>query len=152
MSPGASNAMTNTSASPTQLQAETQALLNGPAGTPPIGMLPTFDDSPYMNALVAFSLCLASATLLVLMRTYTKLFILRSRAYEDCESHGAHHCITTKLMHFRFYRARMGKSSKASHSPRSITTHPLSWPRLASAYLPYSQSSTVVVIICGKYN
>ena len=86
---GASNAMTSTSASLQQLQAETQALLDGPAGTPPVGVLPTFDDSRNMNIAVIVGLCLASATLLVLMRMYTKLFLLRSRAYEDCESHGA---------------------------------------------------------------
>lgn len=67
-----------------------QALLNGPAGTPPMGLLPSFDDSPikYTPVTVTVSLCLVSATLLVLMRMYTKLFIIRSRAYEDCESCG----------------------------------------------------------------
>ena len=82
--------MTTTSASPTQLQAEMQALLNGPAGTPPVGVLPNFDDLPnkYTPVTVTVSFCLVSATLLVLMRMYTKLFIIRSRAYEDCESHG----------------------------------------------------------------
>ena len=67
-----------------------QALLNGPAGTPPVGVLPNFDDLPnkYTPVTVTVSFCLVSATLLVLMRMYTKLFIIRSRAYEDCESHG----------------------------------------------------------------
>ena len=101
--------MTNTSVSPTQLQAETQALLNGPAGTPPVGVQPTLDDSIKMIAPLTVILCLGSATLLILMRMYTKLFFLRSIAYEDCKSHGAPSRIANSLMQLRCYRVRVGK-------------------------------------------
>lgn len=63
------------------------ALLNGPAGPPPPGVRPNFDDPANLNGLVilTLTLCLVFATLAVLMRTYTKLFLIRSWDYEDCE-------------------------------------------------------------------
>lgn len=62
-----------------------EALLNGPAGPPPPGARSNFDDPPNINGLVilTLTLCLVFATLAVLMRTCTKLFLIRSWDYED---------------------------------------------------------------------
>jgi hypothetical protein len=67
---------------------ELQILLNGPAATPPAGVVPNFDDPPTLDAIIIpiLTLCLTLATLAVLARAYTKLFIIRSIAYEDCKS------------------------------------------------------------------
>ena len=64
--------------------------LNGPAGPPPPGVKPNFDDPVNLNGLVisTLTLCLVFATLAVLMRIYTKLFLIRSWDYEDCELFG----------------------------------------------------------------
>ena len=64
---------------------ELEALLNGPAGPPPPGVRPNFDDPANLNNLVILTLtmCLVFSSSTVLMRTYTKLFIHRSWNYED---------------------------------------------------------------------
>ena len=66
---------------------ELEARLNGPAGPPPPGVKPNFDDPANLNNLVILTLamCLVFASSTVLMRTYTKLVILRSWGYEDCK-------------------------------------------------------------------
>ena len=66
---------------------ELEALLNGPAGPPPPGIRPNFDDPANLNDLVILTLtmCLVFASLTVLMRIYTKLVIIRSWDYEDCK-------------------------------------------------------------------
>lgn len=70
-----------TSLSPEQLQ----KLLNGPAGTPPVGMIPNFDDPPNLDTYVilTISACMTFATVAVLLRMYTKVFITRSLENED---------------------------------------------------------------------
>lgn len=67
-----------------------ETLLNGPAGPPPPGASSNFDDPPNINGLVilTLTLCLVFATLAVLMRTCTKLFLIRSWDYEDCKLFG----------------------------------------------------------------
>jgi hypothetical protein len=72
--------------SPTSEQLQT--LLNGPAAMPSAGVLPNFVDPPNLNAVIIpiLTLCLFLATLAVLARVYTKMFIIRSTAYEDCKS------------------------------------------------------------------
>ena len=66
---------------------ELEALLNGPAGPPPPGVRPNFDDPANLNTLVisTLTLCLTIAALAVLMRSYTKIFLIRSWDYEDCK-------------------------------------------------------------------
>ncbi len=75
-------ATVTTTPTPEQLQ----ALLNGPAGKPPAGVLPNFQNPPNLNAflILTLTLVLTFGTLAILMRMYTKLFIIRSVAYEDC--------------------------------------------------------------------
>ena len=71
------------SLSPEQLQ----KLLDGPAGTPPGGVIPNFDDPPNLDTylILTISACMTFATVAVLLRMYTKIFILRSLANEDCK-------------------------------------------------------------------
>ena len=80
--------MTNSTAgtSPTQVQAELRTLLEGPAMSPPAGVIPDFDHAPNLDIYVktTITLCVIFATLAVLLRMYTKVFILRALAWEDC--------------------------------------------------------------------
>lgn len=69
-----------------------QLLLNGPAGTPPAGVTPNFDNPPNLNntfLVGTLVLCLSFATVAVLIRLYTKLFLIRSVAYEDCKTYSS---------------------------------------------------------------
>ena len=72
------------SQSPEQMQAE---LLNGPAAKPPVGVVPNFVDPTNLDTAVitVLSVCLIIGTLAVLIRTYTKLMLIKSIAYEDCK-------------------------------------------------------------------
>lgn len=62
-----------------------QSILNGPAGTPPVGVTPNFDNPPNTNRFVIITLvfCVLLASLAVLVRMYTKIFLIRSIEYED---------------------------------------------------------------------
>lgn len=101
--------------SPQQLE----TLLNGPAGQPPPGVIPNFDDPPNINGLVILTLtiCLVFATLAVLMRTYTKLFLIRSWDYEDCKLFSNLYSPRSipQLMTFRCDHSGMGKLSLHSN-------------------------------------
>ena len=67
---------------------ELQALLNGPAGTPPAGVRPDFINPPNLDVFVTLTvaICVSLATLALLIRMYTKVYLVRLTAYEDCES------------------------------------------------------------------
>lgn len=73
---------------PAQAQAGMQALLNGPAGKPPVGVMPNLDNPPTLNGIIiaTSTTCIVITTMAVLIRMYTNLFLIRSTAYEDCES------------------------------------------------------------------
>ena len=75
------------SSTPEEVQAKIQKLLNGPAGEPPAGVIPNLVDPPNLEATIIpiLAVCLTISTLAVLVRLYSKLFLLRSVAYEDCE-------------------------------------------------------------------
>lgn len=64
-----------------------EALLDGPATTPPAGIIPRLDNPPNIDTIcyLTFSLCVSFASLAVIIRIYTKHFLIRSIAYEDCE-------------------------------------------------------------------
>ena len=66
---------------------ELQKLLNGPAVAPPAGSISNLENPPNTNAVcyLTFYLCLSCATLAVVMRIYTKHFLIHATAYEDCE-------------------------------------------------------------------
>lgn len=73
--------------SPEQAQAALRTLLEGPAMSPPAGVVPNLHDPANLDVYVALTitLCVAFATVAVLLRMYTKVFILRALAWEDCE-------------------------------------------------------------------
>lgn len=75
------------SMAPDQLHAEMQLLLNGPAGSPPAGVLPHVQDPSNLDTylIVTLTLCIALATVTFCLRMYTKRFLIRSIAYEDCK-------------------------------------------------------------------
>ena len=70
---------------------ELQKLLNGPAVAPPAGSTSNLDNPPNMDTVcyLTFYLCLSCATLAVVMRIYTKHFLIHAIAYEDCERRNA---------------------------------------------------------------
>ena len=67
--------------------AQLQALLNGPAGPPPPGVTPNFVNPPNHTtlAIAVMTVGLTASTLVLLMRIYTKVYLIRSLALEDCE-------------------------------------------------------------------
>lgn len=70
-----------------QLQEELEALLNGPAGTPPVGTQPTFSNPPNLDTIsyLTTAMALALTTLAVFIRIYTRRVLLHSLGYDDCE-------------------------------------------------------------------
>ena len=73
---------------PDQAQAELMKLLNGPALAPPAGVIPNFQNPDNLNNFVipTITLCLTFTTVAVGIRMYTKAFIIRNTALDDCES------------------------------------------------------------------
>ena len=65
---------------------QVQALLDGPAGTPPPGMKPNFVDPPslFTPIIVTLALTLFISTSALAMRIYTKLRIIKAWHLEDC--------------------------------------------------------------------
>jgi hypothetical protein len=65
-----------------------QALLDGPAMNPPPGVMPNFVDPPNLRreVILGLTIYMTTATLVVLMRLYTKLFLFRKIIFEDCIS------------------------------------------------------------------
>lgn len=63
-----------------------QAKLNGPAMAPPPGVIPNFVDPPNLLHIfiLVLTLCVSLPTIAILLRMYTKLFILRKVVFEDC--------------------------------------------------------------------
>ena len=67
--------------------------LNGPGLKPPPGIVPDFDDPPNRNAL-CYSILLLSicvSTIIVLLRTWAKIFCVRKFRLEDCKYSGLDH-------------------------------------------------------------
>ena len=63
-----------------------RALLDGPAMVPPPGAVPNLIDPPSLRRVVItmLTLFMTLSTLFILMRMYTKIFLLRKTAFEDC--------------------------------------------------------------------
>lgn len=76
-----------TTLTPEQSMVALEALLNGPAAPPPAGVTSDFTDPANLHLIgtVVLIICLTLSTLAVLMRMYTKLFVIRSIAPEDCK-------------------------------------------------------------------
>jgi hypothetical protein len=64
------------------------ANLDMPALAPPPGVVPNFVDPPTNRTAIfgVFVTCLVIMTLAVAIRMYTKIFMLKKLAVEDCES------------------------------------------------------------------
>lgn len=79
--------MTAQSAPPSAslLQDQVQALLDGPAGMPPPGLIPNFDSPSKLNpsAVAIIIFCMTLATIAVAIRIYTKICLFKSLMYED---------------------------------------------------------------------
>lgn len=62
-----------------------EAILNGPALKPPPGVESNFDDPQNQNVIphAVIPICLLLATLAILLRTYTKFFLLRRINVDD---------------------------------------------------------------------
>lgn len=65
-------------------RSSTEAILNGPALAPPPGTEPNFDNPDNLAHPKLAVLQLSIATLVVAMRLYTKLGVLRNILVEDC--------------------------------------------------------------------
>ena len=61
-------------------------LLNGPAAAPPSGIAPNFvnPENNYVYFVLTIVLTVTISTLALLMRIYTKNFIIRKVGWEDC--------------------------------------------------------------------
>lgn len=78
-------ASSTTAMTPEQAQAALRTLLEGPAMSPPAGVIPNFYHAPNLDVFVVLTLtlCVTFGTLAVVLRMYTKVFILRVLAWED---------------------------------------------------------------------
>ena len=67
--------------------AQLQALLDGPAGKPPLGITPNFVNPPNHAtlAIAVMAIGLTISTLVLMIRMYTKIFLIRSVVLEDCK-------------------------------------------------------------------
>lgn len=68
------------------LAEEVQTLLSVPAMAPPPGMTPNFIDPPNLQHVVILILtvCTSLATLTVMLRIFTKIFIIHQTTFDDC--------------------------------------------------------------------
>ena len=67
---------------------ELQKILNGPSMVPPPGVIPNFVDPPNLRLCFTISvvLCLSIPTMVLFMRMYAKIFIIRKADWADCEN------------------------------------------------------------------
>lgn len=66
---------------------EAQLWLSQPAGKPPAGVTSNFDNPPNLDTAVFLTVILLNsiAILATAIRIYTKVFLIRSLAHEDCK-------------------------------------------------------------------
>ena len=76
----------HTTASVSEHHRALEALLDGPAGTPPAGVQSNFDNPPNLNTIIIIikTLGLTLATLALLIRIYTRHHLSHSMGYDDC--------------------------------------------------------------------
>ena len=99
--------------SPEQSQAALRKLLEGPAMSPPAGVVPNFDAPANLDIYVTLTIALgvAFSTVAVVLRIYTKVFILRVLAWEDCGFYFLPHDVAAVylLLPLRYHSPCMGK-------------------------------------------
>ena len=68
--------------------AKKEALLNGPAGKPPAGLQSNLDNPATLDGTIiaVLTLCLVVSTTFILVRSYTKKYLIKSVALDDCKS------------------------------------------------------------------
>lgn len=121
-------AMATNSSTLEQPQTKLEELLNGPAGVPPPGILPNFNNPPNLHTSIfaAEAVCLTLTSLAVLIRLYTRHFLLRSVGYDDCQ------CWYSQLFYYsnalsRHFRIGMGKNSYDSRCSALTLTAKSGW-------------------------
>lgn len=69
-------------------QAQIEALLNGPAWPPPAGTVPEFHKPASLKTVFYLSIALyiTCSSSAVLIRIYTRHFLIHSMGYDDCKS------------------------------------------------------------------
>lgn len=136
------------------------ALLDeSPALQPPLGVTPNFIDPEDMHNMIIATLAvtLGAATLFTVIRMYTKAFILKSIAPEDCSSPLSREVnivlISSQMrLVWHGYAPRQSSPSRISRGCKAFDIANL-WPaRLVLWHLPscqLSNSSTALVFISG---
>lgn len=69
-------------------RAELDRLLQSPAAEPPFGVTPNLKNPPihlWTERLLTMTMCLVFTALFVIMRMYTKLFVIKKHGWEDCK-------------------------------------------------------------------
>ena len=109
-------ATATTGMSPEQTQAALRTLLEGPAVSPPAGVVPNFDHPTNLDIYVTLTitLCVAFSTVAVILRMCTKVFIVRVLAWEDCGFYSSSHDVAAVylLLPLRCHCPCMGKSAR----------------------------------------
>lgn len=82
-----------------QTPVEIQQLLDGPAAAPPPDQNSNLVDPPTLFDwyIVTITLCVPISTLAIAMRIYTKAFLIRKLASDDCEHKESFPCIPLTL-------------------------------------------------------
>ena len=113
-------ANSSTGMNPGQAQAALRILLEGPAVSPPAGVVPNFDNPANLDVYVTLcnTLCFVFATLAVVLRMYTKVYILRVLAWEDCGFYFSSRDVASVylLLPLRCHSPCMGKVARG-HCP-----------------------------------
>ena len=75
-----------TASSTSEQQRRIEALLDGPAGTPPAGLQPNFNNPPNLDTVIytTKTIALTLTTLFIFIRLYTRHVLLHSMGYDDC--------------------------------------------------------------------
>lgn len=63
-----------------------ESILDGPALTPPAGVVPNFDDPPNSNttARAIMAVCLTIGSIFFLLRTYSTWFVVKKPRMSEC--------------------------------------------------------------------
>ena len=77
---------------------------------PPAGVIPNFDKPPNLDVYlyVTAALAMSFTTCAIIIRIYTKHFLLRSMGYEDCKFGGSAHSDLTKVDTLEILRSLHG--------------------------------------------
>lgn len=127
-------------------------LLQQPAGRPPPGVIPNFDNPSNLDAAV-YSIIILSCSIAVLatmIRIYTKIFLIRLLVYEDCESwtpsHAQHNAendckdVLALASVSPFFPPSDGKTLKGLDHDDCPSYYDLRWHRPCRSWYPRLES------------